>query len=273
MSDLLWEMPTTFAKVYYLMVVERLPVFPCLNTPNDPEWDKTPRFKGSFYNASRDPEDIALVRWDQENYLIAVPTGPASGIAILDIDPRNGGNSWYDAHKSKLPETRTHRTGGRGLHLLFRVEDGAIRNTASKIAPGVDVRGDGGYFIFWPAHPERGGAVLDDVPLDQLPPWPDWLVPEEPVGPPALLRTRLVRTTGGTIANRYRIGALLKFMGRSQVGERNNGLFWTACRFAEMRFADPEQRLAAVRKLHDVAVATGLDPDEAERTITSAFMG
>ena len=91
---------------------------------------------------------------------------------MLDIDPRNGGDAWLKANVNRL-QTRSHKTRSGGLHLLFRT-DGSVRNSAGLIAPGVDVRGEGGYAIWWPAH---GLPVLDFVPLRALPYWPGWLVP------------------------------------------------------------------------------------------------
>ena len=42
----------------------------------------------------------------------------------------------------------------RGRHLYFRTPEVPVRNTASKIAPGIDTRGDGGYVLAPPSiHP------------------------------------------------------------------------------------------------------------------------
>jgi hypothetical protein len=68
-----------------------------------------------------------------------------------------------------LPQTRAHQTQ-RGLHLLFRHAPGLSCST-SRIAPGVDVKADGGYAIFWP----RQGLAVKDLPLAE---WPGWLLEE-----------------------------------------------------------------------------------------------
>ena len=61
-----------------------------------------------------------------------------------------------------------HRTGGGGLHVIFRHHE-RVRNSSSKVASGVDVRGEGGFVIWWPAH---GCTVADAL----IAPWPTWLV-------------------------------------------------------------------------------------------------
>jgi hypothetical protein len=56
------------------------------------------------------------------------------------------------------------------MHLLFRHAEG-LRCSTSRVAPGVDVKADGGYAIYWP----REGFAVEDRPLCE---WPDWLLRE-----------------------------------------------------------------------------------------------
>jgi hypothetical protein len=51
------------------------------------------------------------------------------------------------------------------LHFIFKHRAG-LRNSESKIAPGVDVRAEGGYIVWWPA---SGCRVLCEGPVA---PWP-----------------------------------------------------------------------------------------------------
>jgi hypothetical protein len=98
---------------------------------------------------------------------VGVPTGAANGFDVLDIDP--DGRAWYDQNFDALPLTEAHTTP-RGLHLLFQHAPG-LRNSARRIAPGVDVRADGGFVIWWP----REGYPIEEHPLTE---WPSWLLEE-----------------------------------------------------------------------------------------------
>lgn len=138
-----------------------VPVFPCLAT-------KAPAIAGGFKAASTDPGTIRAMFGRPGAELVAVPTGLASGLDALDIDPRHGGDRWWSAHAGWVPRTRVHRTRSGGLHVLFN-HDSDVRNTASKLAPGVDTRGSGGYVIWWPA---TGEPVTSNPVTD----WPTWLL-------------------------------------------------------------------------------------------------
>jgi hypothetical protein len=146
-----------------LRLAERgIPTFSC-------QANKRPACPHGFKDATRDPAGVEYMwrRWPGP--LVGVPTGPASGFDILDIDPRHGGDQWLMQHQEQLGVTRVHRTRSGGEHWFFASGHG-VRNTESKIAPGVDTRGDGGYMIWWPSF---GGSVACAAPIA---PWPQWLL-------------------------------------------------------------------------------------------------
>ena len=160
-----------------LRLCAKLPVFPCRE-------DKRPATKHGFKDASRDPEAITTLWRDSPGPLIGIPTGETSGFDALDIDPRHGGDEWFAEAVEALPITRVHHTRSGGRHILFRHAKG-VKNTASKIAPGVDTRGDGGYIIWWPS---EGCQVENPKVWDT---WPRWLLrilipaPKQPPPVPA----------------------------------------------------------------------------------------
>jgi hypothetical protein len=98
--------------------------------------------------------------------LVGVPTGEVNGFDVLDVDV--AGLSWRDQNRDRFPLTQIHTTRSGGWHFLFRHRAG-LRNSASKIAPGVDVRADGGFVIWW----AREGLPFT---AHELAEWPEWLL-------------------------------------------------------------------------------------------------
>jgi len=106
---------------------------------------------------------------------IGVATGK---IVVVDIDPQHGGALEALEAKGELPDTWCVTTGGGGLHLYFSCETADIGNTASKLAPGIDTRGRGGYVVAPPSLHVGGkrytwapDCAPGDLPLMPLPRW------------------------------------------------------------------------------------------------------
>lgn len=102
------------------------------------------------------------------------------GLIVVDFDSKNGGKESKDQIETKygkMPQTRTHRTGGGGLHYIYRNPNGRqVRNTVCLGGyKGVDIRANGGYIVVPPSpHPSgRKYEVLDNADLI---PAPDWLI-------------------------------------------------------------------------------------------------
>ncbi len=80
---------------------------------------------------------------------IGIRTGQASSLIVVDVDIDKGAkleNLYELGIKDSLDETLQVRTGG-GIHFYFWYEGAEIKNSASKIAPFIDVRGEGGYVV------------------------------------------------------------------------------------------------------------------------------
>jgi putative DNA primase/helicase len=162
-----------------------LPVFPC-SVPK-----KKPITEHGFKNATLDPTVIREMFARDGAALIGVPTGRVSKRVVIDIDPRHNGDAWLRENQHRLPPTLTQSTRGGGMHLVFRDPSHVeIRNSDSRIAPGVDVRGTGGYQI---VPPSEGYAVRDDTLPAEMPPWlvTACLKPEPPPPPPRSCRPPL----------------------------------------------------------------------------------
>src|SRR4051794_34425937 len=86
---------------------------------------KAPLGPHGWASATTDPAEFEALsqRYPGAPY-IGVATGERSGLAVIDVDPRNGGDRWFASVRDRIPRTRVHRTGSGGLHLLFRHEPG-----------------------------------------------------------------------------------------------------------------------------------------------------
>ena len=78
---------------------------------------KHPRTTHGFRDATTDPTCITdwWTRWPDAN--IGIPTGAASGLLAIDIDPRNGGDESWEAlllEHGQPPDTAEQLTGGGG---------------------------------------------------------------------------------------------------------------------------------------------------------------
>jgi hypothetical protein len=90
-----------------------------------------------------------------------VATGVKSGLVVLDVDPRHGGDEsliQLTEALGGLPDTLVALTGGGGRHLFFGYPaDHDIRNAAALGGyEGLDLRGEGGYIVAPPSLHESG---------------------------------------------------------------------------------------------------------------------
>jgi hypothetical protein len=110
--------------------------------------------------------------------------GGAARLVALDIDPKNGGDESLSG-LAELPDTLTQITGSGGQHRIFRVPDKfditKIRNRTSAIAPGLDVRTEGGQIVAAPSVSAIGEYRWLDLgsPVAELPEWLYRLMLEE----------------------------------------------------------------------------------------------
>jgi hypothetical protein len=171
-----YDDPVTAVMAY---VARKLAVFPVIPGQKDPEVPK------GFRAASISQADVESWWSANANSNIGIATGDVSGIVVIDIDVGEGkrGAESLDALErefGKLPTTWTAVTGGGGTHYYFR-HPGPLSHipiSAGVVAPGIDVRGDGGYVVAPPSVHRTGkhyawelGLSPDDVPLADLPVW------------------------------------------------------------------------------------------------------
>lgn len=97
-------------------------------------------------------------------------TGRNSGIIVLDIDPKNGGDESFATMINtygEFEETPTVITGSGGRHFYFKHPGGVIHNrTRFMDLDGIDIRGDGGFVVAPHSRHLSGSNYEWEVPLD-----------------------------------------------------------------------------------------------------------
>jgi hypothetical protein len=147
--------------------------------PCHPE-TKRPVTEHGLHDATSDP--AAITKWWTQwpGAMIGVRTGPESGIWAIDLDVADGVNgveAFYDLAAGRLiPETTKTKTPRGGVHMFFAWADG-VKNSAGKLAAGVDTRGEDGYCILPPSQrsDRKCYEPLSDVYPDP-PEAPQWLL-------------------------------------------------------------------------------------------------
>jgi putative DNA primase/helicase len=130
---------------------------------------KHPRTHHGHEDASTDFRKVKLWRWETAN--VGIATGVQSGILVLDIDPRNGGNESFERLCSQLgtlPTCPEVSTGGGGRHLYFRHPGVELKDQES--IPGIDIKTDGGVVVAPPSVHFSGGVYKWRVSPRKSPP-------------------------------------------------------------------------------------------------------
>jgi hypothetical protein len=124
-------------------------IFPC--RPNS----KRPLIKDWPALATSDPDQIRhwWRSWPRAN--VAVACGGDARLMVLDVDPEAGGSISPSEIEGEhaVPASVLVTTPRKGTHIWLTVPEGRAvpRNSAGKLASGIDVRGEGGYCLVPPS--------------------------------------------------------------------------------------------------------------------------
>lgn len=130
----------------------------CRTTPHDRERCEHPACHG-FYAATTDHDAFErLWREHPEGDVLAVRTGQASGVFVVDFDLKHNGPAAHDDWSAltglewSFPRTLRQRTKSGGFHLVYRLPtpDTLIKSRNAITLPGVDVKAEGGLFVVDP---------------------------------------------------------------------------------------------------------------------------
>lgn len=208
---------------------------------------------------------------------IAVATGEINGIVVLDVDHPTGTESLrriFELEHEPFEPTPMVRSGGGGAHYYFIRPLGPLKNSAGKVAPGIDIRSDGGSIIAPPSIHSSGrryewvrspaefcyGIVMPA-------PMPLWLRSSaEPRQRPTLRAPRHFESTGTVILDMEE-----RELRAAKPGTRNHALNRAAFVFGQFIAAGKIDETEARSRLLQAGLAIGLGELECHGTIDSGI--
>jgi len=229
---------------------------------------------GRKWEATADPAEIRrdFTRWP--NARIGIPTGAINRIVVIEIDTPAGHGvdgaaslAQLEAKHGPLPQTRMACSPSDSIHRCFRHPGNGIKikNTASVIGAGIDVRGDGGMVIAPPSVNLDGRRYhwINKLPIAAMPAWLIELTKEKP----RTISERALAAISNTqrrcvfdAPSKYGAAALnneLTNIGRADVGTRNYVLNRAAFSLGQLVAIGMLDAAEVAQRLFDAAIAWG----------------
>jgi hypothetical protein len=229
-------------------------VFPCVPRGKVPACEHG--CKDATINA-----DIIRQWWRTEpTYNVGIATGAQSGVFAIDID---GGNAEaqlarLEAQHGALPPTVEVITGRAegGRHLYFRYpHDRPVGNSAGRVGPHIDIRGDGGYTLAPPSvHPGGRAYAWSTDSARTFAPAPIWLL--DRVTGPAERKQRTPPAEWRTVISGV------------DEGQRNNTIA-RLCGYLLRRRCDLVVTLRLLQSWNSACCRPPLPAEDVERIVTS----
>lgn len=211
--------------------------------------NKVPVHKG--WQKAKRPTEQDVRDWIQMGYQLGVRTGPASGVVVIDVDP-GAPAEWLSPDKFPgAPYTRSPRGG---LHFYFAAPDPCPKNSASKLAPHVDVRGAGGQ------------VVLRE--FERLGPFPPWPFPV--VVPPPKPRARPAAAGSNAWANKA-LNVECEQLAAAQEGTRHDRLNVAAFNLGQIVAGGGLDEALVRDNLTSIGLQIGLDEKDVTRTVSDGI--
>ncbi|MEO3926936.1 bifunctional DNA primase/polymerase [Micromonosporaceae bacterium B7E4] len=233
-----------------------------------------------FYAASTDPLRVPGIVAAVPGGQLALRTGAASGVVVVDVDPRHRGDDTMTAliGAGLLPPTAHVVTGSGGRHLYYRHPGRPVRCSQGKpgvgLGPGIDVKADGGYVVLPPSvHPRSGrpyqwvpGRRMEEMPpalVEACEPPPPTPAPTAPAGPIS------THAAGGISHPDRLLAAHLYAVVSAPEGARRTTLYGAARGVARMVAAHAIDQADAVTAL----TTAGRQAEQTDRDIRAAIRG
>lgn len=242
-----------------------VPVFPCV------PGGKRPLTERGFHDATTNPGQIAAWWQKHPDANLAVPTGAASGMVVVDVDvhgPVDGYRAFERAHRAGLVAgwQLLVATPSGGMHAYYP----AIRNQEQRswqaARAGIDFRGDGGYIVIPPSTASESGRETG-YRVRRINPGPSTTLDADALREFLDPRPPSHRRSGQEVEQSADVSRLAAWVATRGEGERNRSLFWAACRLAENGVPAPD----ALDVLAAAASQAGLGEREITATVRSAY--
>src|SRR6266702_2013921 len=197
------------------------PVFPC--QPGS----KEPATRHGFLDATTDPGQIDWWWRRQPDANLGVATG-TPGPDVLDVDQHGQAGNGFAALNRLIRaglaanSSAVIRTPGGGLHLYFT---GSGQRSGKLPRHHLDFRAHGGYILAPPS--VIGGKPYQVLRHQAEAGGLDWANVTRALEPERHAAARPATVSSADL------GHLASWVGRQHEGNRNDGLFWAACRAAE----------------------------------------
>lgn len=216
--------------------------------------------------------DVRKVRaWYRKhpNANIGLATGALGGVVVLDADFPHGGDAGLITLLERIgldamPPTKENDTGA-GVHFFYKYNADDIKNSAGKIAPGLDVRGAGGQVVSAPSLHRSGRRYMPANSLRPAP-LPDCLREEmlKASKQDAKPVTDSIPRTSIPQAGKYPITGSSVFPD----GQRNTGILTVS--YGRWRNGWAESESDLISQMLDVNAARCIPPLDAEEVIELA---
>lgn len=192
---------------------------------------KHPRTEHGHKQATTDEQQIRAWWQCWPNANIGIATGARSGLVVIDVDPRHNGWNSLDKLEQEhgvLPATLSVVTGGNGLHLYYQHPGPRVPSRSSKLAPGIDVRGDDSLVAAPPSLHISGNRYMRTGHCPTEPAaMPSWLieaVKEREKQPPTPRAPMTFKDAGHWLSQALQ---------QAHEGNRNETGLWLACQLRD----------------------------------------
>ena len=188
----------------------------------------------------------------------AIPTGPANNILVLDVDVK--GDGFKSLETFNVPQTQYQNTMSGGRHYIFKYpNDGKEYGNKVGFANGLDIRGKGGYIIYY---------GTDSTPIAEA---PEWLKAHALIEKIEIDASKAVKVSHDIAVST--LEEACENIRQAPEGESNDVLNIEAYRIGQLVASNSLDQQHAYDTLFKAAKDRGKQDYEAKATINSGLLG